>query len=277
MGESAVSEADRRPDPSTPRPTPFDADGLARTLAAAAASRSPIPMLSGSEPRLDNAAAYRVQRALVHLRVQAGARVIGAKLGLVSRAKQEAMGVAEPVWGRLTDEMVHEEDAPLALSELIHPRAEPEIAFLLGAEVSADATAPAVLAATAGVFAAIEVLDSRYQDFRFTAADVIADNTSAARIVLGGRLVSAERLDLQFEGMVLRVDGEVADTATGAAISGSPAAAVAWLARQAGGLPAGSIVLSGGLTAAVPLRPSSVVIAEFANLGRVCLRCASST
>ncbi|MHB1810040.1 MAG: 2-keto-4-pentenoate hydratase [Solirubrobacteraceae bacterium] len=251
----------------------IDVEALARRLAGAASDRRPIPMLSAAEPGLDNDAAYRVQRALVDLRVKAGAKLLGAKLGLVSRAKQEAMGVAEPVWGWLTDDMLHEEDAPLALSELIHPRAEPEIAFLLGQDVPADATAPVVLAATAGVFAAIEVLDSRYEDFKFTAADVIADNTSAARIVLGGRLVPVQGLDLQLEGMVLRVDGEVLDTAAGAAIAGSPAAAVAWLARQAGGLSAKSIVLSGGLTAAVPLRPSSVLSAEFANIGRVCLRC----
>jgi 2-oxo-3-hexenedioate decarboxylase len=250
-----------------------DVAGLARRLADAAESRQAIPMLSAEEPGLDRATAYRVQRALVDLRLDAGDTIIGAKLGLVSRAKQVAMGVAEPVWGWLTDTMIQGEEEPLALDSLIHPRVEPEIAFLLGEDLTDRATTPGVLAATAGLFPALEVLDSRYQDFKFTAVDVIADNTSAAHIVLGGRLLPPDRLDLQLEGMAMRVDGEVVDTAAGAAIGGHPAAAVAWLARVAGGLPKGSIILSGGLTAPVPLGPGTVVSADFTNLGSVNLRC----
>ena len=253
-----------------------DVEALAERLALATSDKQPIPKLTIEEPDLDVVDAYRIQRIGIDNRVAAGETVIGYKLGLVSRAKQEAMGVAEPLWGWLTDGMCHEEEAPLDVSGLIHPRAEPELAFLLRDDVDArTATAPTVLRATAGVFPALEVLDSRYEKFQFTLPDVIADNGSAARIVLGGRLVSPMDFDVQREGMVLRCDGEVVDTAAGAAIAGNPAAVVAWLARVAGGLPAGSIVLSGGLTAPVRLAPGTVVSAEYTTLGSVSLRCAS--
>jgi 2-oxo-3-hexenedioate decarboxylase len=256
--------------------TGMDAAALAQRLAAAAADRRAVPMLSASTPGLDVASAYAVQRAGLDARLAAGERVVGYKLGLVSRAKQEAMGVTEPLWGWLTDAMVLAEEDPLDLAALIHPRVEPELAFLLGRDLDPSAaTVPQVLAATEAVFPALEVLDSRYEEFRFTLPDVIADNASAARIVLGGRALAPGRLDLQLEGMALSRDGEVVDTAAGAAVAGHPAAAVGWLARAAGGLTAGSLILSGGLTAPVELDPGSVVTARFATLGSVTLRCAS--
>lgn len=253
----------------------LDVQALAARLEAAAAERRAIPMLTAARPGLDVAAAYDVQRAGIDRRVAGGERVVGYKLGLVSRAKQEAMGVREPLWGLLTDGMLHAEEEPLELGSLIHARVEPEIAFLLGADLdAATASVPTVLAATASVFPALEVLDSRYEDFRFTLADVIADNASAARVVLGGRPLPPDRLDLQLEGMALTRGGEVVHTAAGAAIAGHPAAAVAWLARAAGGLRAGSLVLSGGLCAPVELVPGAVVCARYTNLGSVTLRCA---
>ena len=252
----------------------LDSAALADRLALAVSERRPIPTLTSQEPRLDVAQAYRVQRVGIDRRVESGEVVIGYKLGLVSRAKQEAMGVAEPLWGWLTNAMVHDEDQLLDLGSLIHPRVESEIAFLLDRDVPAgNATVPSVLAATVGILPALEVLDSRYENFSFTLPDVVADNASAARILFGGKLVPTSEVDLQREGMVLRENGEVVYTAAGAAIAGHPAAAVAWLARAAGGLPAGSVILSGGLTAPIELRPGSVVTAEFTTLGAVTLLC----
>jgi len=249
---------------------------LAERLARAQRERTAIPQLSSGEPGLDVAAAYEVQAIGHRRRLDEGQRALGFKLGLTSRAKQLAMGVAEPLWGRLTSGMLHDEAEPLDVAQLIHPRVESEIAFLLGCDVDgATATVASVLAATAGVLPALEVLDSRYEDFKFTLPDVIADNASAAKLVLGGRLLEPVALDMQLEGMVLRRDGEVADTAAGAAIAGHPAAAVAWLARAAGGLPAGAVVLSGGLTAPLQLAPGMVVSAEYTTLGSVTLRCAA--
>jgi 2-oxo-3-hexenedioate decarboxylase len=250
-------------------------EALAERLARAERDRTAIPQLSISEPRLDVAAAYDVQAIGHRRRLAEGQSEFGYKLGLTSRAKQLAMSVAEPLWGRLTSQMLHAEGEPLHLGPLIHPRVEPEIAFLLGRDVDgATASVASVLAATAGVLPALEILDSRYEDYRFTLPDVIADNASAAKLVLGGRLLDPSALSVQLEGMVLRRGGEVVDTAAGAAIGGHPAAAVAWLAAAAGGLPAGAIVLSGGLTAPIALAPAAVFGAEFTNLGSVTVRCA---
>jgi 2-oxo-3-hexenedioate decarboxylase len=160
------------------------------------------------------------------------------------------------------------------LGELIHPRVEPEIAFLIGQELEPPATITSVLEATEAVFAAVEVLDSRYEDFRFRLPDVIADNASGSRIILGPRARAQDELcDLRLLGCVLRAQGDVVATAAGGAVMGHPAAAVAWLVNTlAPGdwhLKPGALVLSGGLTAPVPMRPGAVVCAEFDGLGAI--------
>ncbi len=135
-----------------------------------------------------------------------------------------------------------------------------------------------VLAATEAVFAAVDILDSRYHDFRFTLPDVVADNASGGRIVLGPQARRpGELVDLRLLGCVLRTGGEVTHTAAGAAVSGHPAAAVAWLANRLGSqgkcLRGGMLVLSGGLTAPVPLEPGAAIAAEFDGLGSVEVYC----
>lgn len=246
---------------------------LADLLDEAARRRLAIPQLVEVHPDLDLETAYAVQRIGFERLLATGDRFLGYKLGLTSRVKQEAMGVAEPLWGRLATSMLMEENQPLSLAGLIHPRVEPEIVFLLGRDVDGPGvTVAEVLAATESIAAGLEVIDSRYRDFKFTLPDVVADNASAARVLVGGRPMSPDRLDVRLEGMVLRSDGEVVHTAAGAAVSGHPAAAVAWLANSLGRLEAGSVVFSGGLTAPVPLAPGLVVSAEFANLGTVSLR-----
>jgi len=252
-----------------------DVSTLAGLLWDAEEQRRATAQLTAATPDLDVATAYEVQRVGFERRLAEGDTFLGYKLGLTSRAKQVAMGVDAPLWGRLRAGLLHDEEEPLAVEGLIHPRVEPEIAFLLGADVDGrTATTASVLAATRGLFPALEILDSRYEDFRFTLPDVIADNASAAGVVCGGRLLDPSALDPQLEGMVLRRDGEVVETAAGAAVSGHPANAVAWLARQAGGLAAGALVLSGGLTAPVALAPGMTVTAEFTHLGSVTLRAA---
>jgi 2-oxo-3-hexenedioate decarboxylase len=247
---------------------------FASQLDEAVRERATIELFTAQAAGFDVAAAYEVQRVCYERRIAAGDTPLGYKLGLTSRAKQEAMGVAEPLWGRLTARMLLAEEEPLELATLIHPRAEPELAFLIAREIDgATATTASVLAATEAVFPALEILDSRYENFKFTLPDVIADNASAARVVVGGRALSAYACDWQLEGMVLRHDGAVVETAAGAAVSGHPAAAVAWLASQVGSVPAGAIVLSGGLTAPVTLDVGSTVTAQFTNLGSVTLRC----
>ncbi|HEV8626412.1 MAG TPA: fumarylacetoacetate hydrolase family protein [Acidimicrobiia bacterium] len=252
----------------------IDAKAIASQLLDARRDRVPIAPFTDSEPGFDLATAYEAQGLFVQGLAEAGERVVGAKLGLTSRAKQEAMGLTEPLSGWLTDAMVLEPGVAVPLEQLIQPRAEPEIAFLLARPLEAPATVTSVLAATEAVFCAVDILDSRYEHYRFALPDVVADNCSSGAFVLGPRARRPGELeDLRLLGCVWRHRGEIVATAAGAAAMGHPAAPVAWLANRLAAtgeaLPAGSIVLSGGLTAPVPLTPGTSVTAEFDGLGTV--------
>jgi 2-oxo-3-hexenedioate decarboxylase len=251
-----------------------DPSKIAEELAAAARERRHRAPFSDELSDLDVDTAYEAQWLGIQAKLAAGETLVGAKLGLTSRAKQVAMNVDAPLYGFVTSGMLAPYGEPLDRSALIHPRVEPEIAFLLGRDVAAPATVTSVLAATEAVFAAVDVLDSRYEDFRFTLPDVVADNVSAGKFLLGPRAVPpADLIDLALVGCVLRVGGAVHATAAGAAVMGHPAASVAWLANQLAArklqLQAGWLVFSGGLTAPVPVEPGVVVTAEFDGLGAI--------
>src|SRR5487761_887062 len=250
-----------------------DVSELAARLAKAVADRTAIPPLSDDQPGLDAAAGYAVQAAA---REQAWP-LAGWKLGVTSRAKQAQVGVHEPIRGFLASANALDLGEPLVTGELLRPRAEPEIVFVLGRALSGPSvTAADVLAATSGVAVGIEVLDSRFRDYRFTMPDVIADNTSAGRFVIGAP-VPPDGIDLRLAGVVLEHNGEVVATAAGAAALGHPAASVAWLVRslaaEGESLRAGQVILSGGLTAAVPVKPGDVVVASIDRLGSIELAC----
>ena len=182
---------------------------IAKQLIAAERERVAIAPFTDANPELDVATAYLAQRAFVQAKLDAGERVVGAKLGLTSKVKQQAMGVDAPLSGVVTSGMLAPFGVPIELSEFIHPRVEPEIAFVLARDVAAPATVSSVLAATESVYGAIDVLDSRYEDFRFALPDVIADNASAARFLVGPRSVAPGDLeDLRLLGCVLRADGD---------------------------------------------------------------------
>ncbi|GAA2871499.1 fumarylacetoacetate hydrolase family protein [Pseudonocardia halophobica] len=246
---------------------------LAARLSKAVADRTAIGKLSDEFPELDIPTAYQVQR---ELRSAAGP-LAGWKLGVTSRAKQVQVDVSEPVYGFLPAAGALDLGEPLDTGAQIQPRCEPEIVFTLGRDLAGPhVTAADVVAASSGVAVGIEVLDSRYTDYGFTMADVVADNTSAARYVVGTP-VAPEGIDLRLVGVVLEKNGKLAATASGAASLGHPAAAVAWLVRALAadgeGLRAGEIVLSGGLTAAVPVGPGDVVVASIDRLGTLELGC----
>jgi 2-oxo-3-hexenedioate decarboxylase len=251
-----------------------DPQSIADQLIAAERKRTAITAFTSTFPFLGVKQAYQAQELVVQHRLANGERLIGAKLGLTSRIMQQVVNMHEPVYGRLTSGMVAPHGEPLPLDELIHPRAEPEIAFLLRDSPTHPVTIPSVLAATEVVFGAIEVLDSRYEYYQYRLPDVIADNVGAARFMLGSQARRPGELeDLRLVGCVLRSQGEVVGTGAGGAALGHPAAAVAWLvnvlAAQGKQLPAGSLVLSGGLTAPVPLSRGRVLSADFDGLGTV--------
>jgi 2-keto-4-pentenoate hydratase len=225
-------------------------------------------MLTGEEPDLGIGDAYAIQEAGIQLRLENGERVIGGKLGFTSRAMQQAMGVDHPNYGWLTDAMlIH--DGVVPLDQLIHPKAEPEIAFLLGADLPPPVSTEQALAATAAVLPCLEVVDSRYVDFRFRAFDNIADNSSAGFLALGAPS-PPDGLRLDLLGVTVWVDGALRFTAAGAAALDHPAGAVAWMANHCRrGLKAGDLVISGGLTPPVDLPPGAVVTAEFDRIGAV--------
>lgn len=252
------------------------AQEMSDVLVAAERDRSPVEPFTRRNPFLAIDTAYAVQALTVAARCGDGERVIGLKLGMTSKVKRDALGIREPVYGRLTSAMVLPAGTPLRLAELIHPRAEPEIAFLIGRAIPAGTPAAGVLAAIEAVFPAIEVVDSRYAS-AFRLADSVADNAGAARVAIGARGRRLDQLpELPVLGCEFRFPGGT-DTAAGGAAMGDPAVALAWLAGALAArgeqLEAGSIVLSGGLTAAVPLHPGGYVRAEFDGLGAVGVQC----
>ena len=221
--------------------------------------------------------AYAIQDALVAEKMFAGDSLAGAKLGLTSKAKQEQMGVDEPAYGWVPASSVLGAHADVDVCELIHPRVEPEFVFLIGDDLSgADCTADQVLDATERVVGGIEVIDSRYEAFKFTLPDVIADNTSAARALIGDQGIAPGDADLTTVECTFSVDGEVKGTATGAALLGDPAECVAMLvrhlARKDRGLRAGWLVLAGAPLGAEPLGVGTVATASYSHFGDVVAR-----
>ncbi|BCB89501.1 2-keto-4-pentenoate hydratase [Phytohabitans suffuscus] len=252
----------------------WDVERAAATLLDAERDRTARGPLSEEWPELDLATAYRVQDTALDRRVAGGDRVVGVKLGLTSRAKQRRMNVASPLTAWLTDAMALPAGAPVPGGRFIHPRVEPEIAFVLGEPLAGPGvTAARALAAVARVHAGLEVIDSRYADFAFTLPDVVADNASSGAYVTGPVGLPPEALDLSLEACLLEVDGQVVDSATGAAVQGHPAEALAFAANVLGerglAIEAGWVVLTGGMTDAVPLRPGGQVAAHFTHLGSI--------
>ena len=247
---------------------------IAGELIVAERERKAIGQFSDVYSDFDVSTAYRAQRAFVQSKLDAGERLVGYKLGLTSRNKQVAMGVDSPLYGRVTSGMICEYGEPVRMDRFIHPRVESEIAFLLARDIEPPATVVSVMAATELVFGAVDILDSRYEGFKFALTDVVADNASAGGFYLGPVARRPDEVeDLRLIGCVVRVDGEVAMTAAGAAVMGHPAASVAWLANQLAAegevLKAGQLVFSGGVTAPVPVVAGGSVTFEFDGLGAI--------
>lgn len=235
------------------------------------------PKITDQHPDMDWDDAYAIQDAILARHLQRGARVIGLKAGLTSHAKMKQMGVETPVFGFLVDEYSVLEGAEVKVSELIHPKVEPEIAFVLKHALRGPGChIGAVLAATDFVMPGIEVIDSRYRDFKFDLKSVVADNTSASRFVVGGQPLRPNELDLRTVGVVLEKNGEPVALGAGAAVLGHPAAAIAMLANHLGArgqeIPAGSVILSGGITEAVAVAAGDNVCLRVQGMGSVSLR-----
>ena len=249
----------------------------AEYLQAAADERREVQGIQSQVLDLSIADAYRIQDALIGRRLATGDSLAGAKLGLTSKAKQVQMGVAEPAYGWVPASSVLPDRADVRIGELIHPRVEPEFVFLMGQDLSGEScTGDEVLDATERVVGGIEVIDSRYEAFKFTLADAIADNTSAARVAIGNGGVAPRDVDLREVECTFTVDGEVTGRATGEALLGSPAECVALLvrhlARSDRGLHAGWLVLAGAPLDARPFGVGTTATATYTHFGEVTVR-----
>lgn len=250
--------------------TQLDIQELACRLFEAEQNQSTISPLSESVD-FPVEVAYQVQAAGLALKNEP---FIGYKLGYTSQAMRQQMGVPHPNYGRLTESM----SLPLPLvsmAELIHPRVEPEIALLLENDLSGPGlTLPQVQQAIALAYPALEVVDTRYHDYRFKLPDNIADNSSAARFILG-QPVAAHQVDLRLVGVLLWRNGQLIERGVGADALGNPLVAIRWLGNQLGqrgeSLPAGCIILTGGLTRASQAVTGDTFLAEFGGLGPVSL------
>ena len=228
-------------------------------------------------PDMDWDDAYAIQDEIRRRKVARGSRIIGLKAGLTSHAKMKQMGVTTPVFGFMADYYAVPDGGECKVSELIHPKVEPEIAFVTKAELRGPGChIGAVLAATDFVMPGIEVIDSRYRDFKFDLKSVVADNTSAARFVVGGQPMSVTVVDLRTVGIVLEKNGLPVAFGAGAAVLGHPAAAIAMLANHLGArgeeIPAGTMILSGGVTEAVAVKAGDSVSLRIQALGSVGVR-----
>ena len=250
---------------------------LAAHLENAELKREAVRKITDTHPDMDWDDAYAIQDAIRARKIARGDRVAGLKMGLTSFAKMRQMGVTEPVYGFLTDYGACMDGGAIHTDELIHPKVEAEIAFVLKHPLKGPGCHIGdVLAATDFVVPAVEVIDSRYEHFRFDLKSVIADNTSAARYVVGGTSRGVDGLDLKNLGVVLEKNGEVVATAAGAAVLGHPASSVAMLANMLGQrgqeLPAGTFIMTGGVTEAIPVGVGDSVTVRYQHLGTVSMR-----
>lgn len=238
---------------------------LARILDDAARKATPVPMISLGHEDLTESDGYAIQRMSMRRRQARGEKVIGMKMGLTSRAKMVQVGVHAPIYGTLTDAMLVPDGGVVHMGLHCHPRVEPEVCFRLGAALSGAVGVEEALAACDGVCAALEVIDSRYENFKFTLPDVVADNASSARFILGPwRDPATDVSDLR---MTMTAGEQVQEGSSRAILDHPLNSLCALVARVA--LEPGWVVMCGASTAAVHLRDGMRVKLDVEGLGTV--------
>jgi len=206
-----------------------------------------------------------------------GHKIVGMKMGLTSWAKMKQMGVEMPCYGFLADYFSLPDGAQVPFDELIHPKVEAEIAFVTNKELSGkNLTVEEVLAATELVVPAVEIIDSRYKDFKFDLTSVQADNSSSTRFVVGSHAAKPEDFDWSTLGVVMQKNGEIIELGAGAAVLDHPAASVAMLATMLAErnevIPAGTFIMTGGITAAVLVERGDSIVVRYQGLGTVTMK-----
>lgn len=248
----------------------IDVDKFAEIVDTAARTATAIPQFSHTT-EMTVEEAYLVQAMALERRYSRGERQVGIKMGLTSRAKMLQVGVDELVWGRLTNAMLIEDGGEIDLTKFVHARAEPEIAFLMKRPLSGPVSPAQAIAAVEAIAPAIEIIDSRYENFKFSLSDVVADNSSSSGFVVGPWC--RPDTDISNLGVVFELDGRAAQIGSSAAILGHPARALAAASRMLGAnmmnIEEGWIVMAGAATAAESLRPGVHVRNTVEHLGSV--------
>lgn len=243
---------------------------LAETVDEAARAARAVPQLTLSH-KISPGEGYEIQSLAFARRLSRGEKQVGIKMGLTSRAKMIQVNVSEVIWGRLSDAMRVEDGGTISLSRYVHPRVEPEVAFLLKRPLAGIISPAEAVTAVAAVAPAMEIIDSRFQDFKFTLPDVVADNASSSGFVLGAW--SEPGMDLSNRGMVMEFDGRPVQIGSTAAILGDPLRSLVAAARMVGQagfrLEAGWVVMAGAATAAQALVPGVHVRNSVEGLGTV--------
>jgi 2-oxopent-4-enoate/cis-2-oxohex-4-enoate hydratase len=235
-------------------------------------SGTTITALRETWPEITLDDAYRIQECFIQRRVDAGEVIVGKKIGVTSKPVQDFLGVFQPDFGQLTSHMIYAEGDTINLDELIQPKAEAELAFILKQDlVGPGITAMDVIRATDYVVPCFEIVDSRITHWNIKIQDTVADNASCGVYVLGESRGDPRKLDLTLAGMVLEKNGELLSTSTGAAVQGSPVNAVAWLANTLGelGIPfrAGEVILSGSQSQLVAVEDGDTLTCTIGGLG----------
>lgn len=252
----------------------MDIKKVAKQLIEAEKNAGKIEKLSVTYPGITIDEAYRIQLAAVEEKVKGGQTIIGKKIGLTNFEMQQALGISEPDYGHLLSDHLAAQDIPLSMSKMVQPQMEAELAFVLDKDIQGPGVTPAqVMAATRGVIASFEIVDSRFTDIKISLQDTIADNASCGKIILGSTLVPIENMDMRTIGLVLERNGKIINTAASATVLGNPAAAVAWLANKISaygiGLKAGEIIMSGSFTNIVKIEEGDTFAAHFGGVGSV--------
>ena len=237
----------------------------------------PVVKITDDYPQLNYVEAYAIQDEIRRIKEQRGQRVAGLKMGLTSRAKMEQMGVKEAIRGFLTDAGKLASGGIVDTSQRIHPKLEAEIAFVLGRRLEGpNLSASDVLDATEYVVPALEIIDSRYENFRFALRSVVADNCSFSAYVVGSQTQGPRDIDILSESVAVELNGEIVQRGTGSAVLGDPALSVAMLAKMLSArqevLEAGTFILTGGITPAVRVNAGDHVVVHYDTLGDVDVR-----
>ncbi|HXH74539.1 MAG TPA: fumarylacetoacetate hydrolase family protein [Bacteriovoracaceae bacterium] len=244
---------------------------IAQSLHSARLERRSLPQFSKDITDFKREDAYSIQEEGIKLREKSGEKIIALKMGLTSEGKRKQMNLDSPLYGVLTDKMKVENQGTFHIKNSIHPKIEPEIAFFIKSELKGKITHADVLNATEAVCAALEILDSRYDGFKyFSMEDVIADNSSSSHFILGPKFTEFRKLDLKNLKMQMKVNGETKMEGFSKDISDDPVISVIQLAEllalRGQSIPAGCVVMAGAATAAIALEPGMTVSLEVDSL-----------